>query len=412
MRTKPEILVLWRGFFPSSQEGFISGPTSPIAYEIFRRLASKGFKMTIICWHFSYEPHLETAGGIKIIRVKEPICKLLWEKVLGLKISVRALYEMMRRKISLLHIMGEPVWHGWSLFIAKLLRIPVLVSFLDAWYSMHIYEEETRGKGKNKTASFYLYLYRIIIPFLEKLYARCANMVTVVTKDLKNYYISHGIPESKVFVITNAASIPDIVEEKVLRLRNLYGLGESDTVIGYLGGVRKIHGVEVLLESFIFLAEKYQHMKLIYIGDGDDIGLLKSRIPEKLKDRVIFAGKVSYGEVPNYLSLIDCGFISWENNLAMSCGSPLKVFEYMAAKKPVIGGCTDHIKQIVKESGAGIFMKDRSTACAVEALTKFLNLSREDRIRFGENGYQYISNAHSWEIIANRYVEIYNGLIS
>jgi len=417
MKAKPEILVLWRGFFPSTEKGFISGPTSPIAYEIFRRIVSNSFTVTIICWHFSPQPYTDTVEGINIIRIKKPSCKYFNEQLWGLKMSTRALYEITRRKINLLHIMGEPIWHGWSLFMAKLSKIPTLMSFLDPWYPLYIYEEEMEGRKKGKIGLSHLIfnkktaLLQTVIPFLEKLYAKYANKVTVVTDDLKQYYISRGISEKKMFVISNATSIPNIKEEKVLSLKNVYGLNNSDTVIGYLGGIRKIHGAEVLLRSFIILAQKHKNIKLVYIGNGNDVGLLKSQIPEELKDKVIFIGKVSYKEVPNYLSLIDCGFISWENNLAMSCASPLKVFEYMAAKKPVIGGCTAHIKQIIEKNNSGIFMKNRTVECAIEALSKFINLPTREKIRLGENAYQYIYKTQTWDIIANKYVGIYNGLI-
>lgn len=408
MKNRISLLVVWRGFFPSLRQGFAPGPTSPIAYEIFRRIRDKACDVKIICWHSKSQPHRENVEEIEVARIKKPFFRRFSEQVLGLKMSARAVYEIVRRKVNLLHIMGEPVWHGWSLFIARLLRMPVVMSFLDAWYPLEIYEREPKG---NLKLPYLLFNREALIPFLEKLYAQYASKIIVVTDDLKRYYMSLGISERKIIVIPNAASIRNSEEQKLSILKDIYGLEEKDIVIGYLGGIRKIHGVEILIRSFVSLAMRYKDIKLIYIGDGVDLESLKSQRPKELENRIIFSGEVSYDEVPNYLCLIDCGFISWEDNLAMSCASPLKLFEYMAAKKPVIGGCTGQIREIIEKSNGGIFMRERTIGCAIDALERFINLPASEKGRLGENGYRYVIENHSWTIVAKKYEEVYKDLI-
>lgn len=416
MKTKRKILVVWRGYFPSFNKKFPKGPTSPVVYEIFRRVVNQGFDVTIICWHFDGQLFYELVDGINIIRVKSPYIKYIKEQLWGLKISFVAIWKLITEDIDLFHIVGEPIWHGWGIIIAKMLGISVVVSFLDAWYFLFNYENQILGKPKGKLGIFnHLFLNnRFVITFLEKFFAINADKMTVVTDDLKNYFINLGIPESKIHTIPNAATIYNLEKMKIDCLKSKHKLEKDEIVIGYLGSINRIHGVELLLTSFIKLCKKYEKIKLMFIGDGDSkyVEMLCLQIPADVKNKIIFTGKVDYLEVSNYVALIDCGFICWENTPAMSCASPLKLFEYLACGKPVVGGCTRHIQDVIKKSQAGIYIEKPTIEDVTNKLELFLNLSSDEKDKLAQNAKQFILENWNWDIVAGQYISIYNSFFN
>lgn len=90
-----------------------------------------------------------------------------------------------------------------------------------------------------------------------------------------------------------------------------------------------------LLEALAQLADL--PIRGLIIGDGNGLGWLRRRAAELgVADRVVFTGRIPYGEVPLYLRLMDIAMSTQTNNLPGQVRTTGKLPEYMAAERFIL----------------------------------------------------------------------------
>jgi glycosyltransferase involved in cell wall biosynthesis len=73
----------------------------------------------------------------------------------------------------------------------------------------------------------------------------------------------------------------------------------------YCGQLIERKGVHTLLEAFLGLTDEFPNAELVLVGEGPLRTSLESRVPARLKDRVIFAGFQSVDDLPRFFSTAD-----------------------------------------------------------------------------------------------------------
>lgn len=85
------------------------------------------------------------------------------------------------------------------------------------------------------------------------------------------------------------------------------------------------------LDLIEYIARSRSQWQLVFLGPvGTDISRLKAH------PNIHFLGRIDYSQLPHYMAHVDCFINPYKrDDIAESC-SPLKVFEYLAAGKPVV----------------------------------------------------------------------------
>ncbi len=162
---------------------------------------------------------------------------------------------------------------------------------------------------------------------------RSASAIVTVSSVFRDIVIDAGVPAERVHVIPNAvdarafAELPDGAATR-------RELGLDGVVIGYIGALNGWRRVDLLLDVF---ARRQLDASVLVIGAGRD----RPARERGADRRVRFVGNVPHADIPRYLACIDIAVIPHSN----SYGSPMKLFEYMAAGKavvvPALGPMTD-----------------------------------------------------------------------
>ncbi len=89
-------------------------------------------------------------------------------------------------------------------------------------------------------------------------------------------------------------------------------------------------GVDVLLRSFIQLAETQADVALLLLGDGSDRQAFEALVPESLNTRIRFLGHLPQGQLPEYFAAADLFVFSsrhdgWAVVLNEACGAGLPI---------------------------------------------------------------------------------------
>ncbi len=394
-----KVLVVYRGNLPSYGKEWRGKSIVGLLWEILTKL-KKEISFEIICFGYPGQPVKEEIKGMRIRRVVDKK-NIFGEFRTGFIISFLSMKILLQRKVDIFHIIGEPMWHAGGIFLAKILKIPVLLTFLDPWYPLSKYEFSLK-KHSLKQKIFYFFEVEFLAKYLEKIYSLLSDKITVVSKYIKEHLGKRGINKNKIEIIPNGVNIHLFNPEKFPHRFNY--------TIGYLGSLYSIRGIFKILEAFEIVKKQIPQAKLLYIGDGRDRKKLEKEIERKnLSDSVDITGRIPYPEVPQYLSKIDIGFIGWDNIEVMQGSSPLKLFEYLAMEKAVVGGTGGQIEEVLNK-GYGIHLEKLTPEKIAESIINLFK-NPEKIKKMGELGRKYVLKNHSWDIISERYYKIYKELL-
>ena len=82
------------------------------------------------------------------------------------------------------------------------------------------------------------------------------------------------------------------------------------------------------------------------IGDGPETENLCRLAQElNLQDHVYFTGAIAHRDIPSYVSLLDIAVQPAANEYCC----PMKILEYLALGKPLIGPRQENIQELVRE---------------------------------------------------------------
>lgn len=157
--------------------------------------------------------------------------------------------------------------------------------------------------------------------------------------------------ESADLVITTAQRLSDLIAEKreniiirnggevdyFAKVPEICLLEKKRPIVGYYGAIAEWFDVELLIES----ANKHPQWDFVIIGNVTcDISKAK-----KLSN-INFLGEVPYDELTSYLKEFDVCLIPFKLIELTLCTNPVKVYEYLAAGKPVVCTAMPEVKII------------------------------------------------------------------
>ena len=88
--------------------------------------------------------------------------------------------------------------------------------------------------------------------------------------------------------------------------------------------------------------------------------------------------------------------------------SPNKVFEYMAASRPIILAA-QAANDIVADAGCGITVPPGDPVALAQAIRDLRALTPEERARLGTNGRAYVEREHGMPGLVDRYLAVLEG---
>lgn len=200
--------------------------------------------------------------------------------------------------------------------------------------------------------------FQALAKFIERQNMKFADKVISINEGLREYTILMGATEEKTEVIRAGVDLERFVSDGRDEVRKKYGILDDDIVLFFMGWLYDFSGLkEVALE----LARcDNNHIKLLVVGKGDLWDALQEiRNNYGLEKRLIMVDWIPYEDVPKYLAASDICILPAHKNDIMKNIVPIKIYEYIAAGKPVIA---TELPGIMKEFGDnhGIFYVDNS----------------------------------------------------
>lgn len=191
--------------------------------------------------------------------------------------------------------------------------------------------------------------------------------------------------------------------------RRQLGLGPGRLVV-YTGKVHRDSGeVRLLVDAARRLPEDVT--LLIVGGRGDQVAALRERAAEQGPANVTFAGFVAPSEVAVYQAAADALVLYYPStDPLLDYRSPAKLWEYLAARRPVVSVDSRSLRRILEPGPAGVLVPPDDPGVLAEALVGVLDdPARADRL--AEAGGR-LAREHSWDARARQTLEFVERLRS
>lgn len=186
--------------------------------------------------------------------------------------------------------------------------------------------------------------------------------------------------------------------------RATHGLQDKFVVL-YAGA----HGMANDLEIFLGAAERLKdqpQIQFVLVGDGKEKENLVTRARNMCLENVHFHPPVPKEEMPEVLASTDVCVAILKPLHAFTTTYPNKVFDYMAAGRPIVLAIDGVIRQVVEEAKAGVFVPPGDPKSLAEAIL-LMEQNQEEGKRMGKAGRQFVERHYNraelakvmWEVI-------------
>lgn len=236
--------------------------------------------------------------------------------------------------------------------------------------------------------------------------------VTFITPVMKRYILKRlKFPENKTGIWSSGVNLalfdPDRLNAKKLeKLKESLKLGDS-FVFMYHGTIDTDRGILESIEAFSRVNARYPKTVFIIVGDGPLMTEVKELVNRlKLAKKVLIIGRVPYEEIKYFIALAQVGILAFPPNPLRETCSPIKLFEYIAMKKPVILTEISAHREVIPEALAFYIPSPDPKSIEngmIRAIEKAENIEQ-----MGERLRHLIERKFSWEAQAD---ELENFLI-
>ncbi len=380
-------------------------------HELARHLVRQGHQVTVIASPVSYLTGDETGMrvrkqtddlGVTIIRsytLPALHRSFIWRVFSFLSFMISSFINgLFVRKVDLVWGTTPPIFQGPTAWLlARLKGCPFLLEVRDLWPAFAV----AVGVLKNKC------LIRLS-EWLERFLYRHADQVIVNSPGYISHVQSHGAEH--VTLIPNGAD-PDMFDPdaKGLDFRQEHGL-EGHFVVLYAGAHGMSNDLDVVLEAAQLLLEE-PSIQIVLLGSGKEKPRLVAEAEERRLSNIHFLPPVPKSAMKTALAASDACLAILKPIELYKTTYPNKVFDYMAAGRPVILAIEGVIKEVVEEAQAGIAVPPGNPdelASAIRHLAENPEICRE----MGMNGRRTIETEFSRVELADKFTALLESMRS
>ncbi len=181
--------------------------------------------------------------------------------------------------------------------------------------------------------------------------------------------------------------------------RKRLGLRITGPIFSYVGSIKRIKGTDIILS----IAEQFPNIEFYFVGYVEES--YKS-VFKSLPKNVHLVGQYTRDENPLWLQASDLLLITHPDNLQSQ--SPMKLFEYMAAGKPILSSDLPNIREVLYGPGA-LYYKPEDSQNFARAIREYLN-NQELYKRSGRDNIKLVGQ-YTWEKRGINIAEFIRGVI-
>jgi glycosyltransferase involved in cell wall biosynthesis len=224
---------------------------------------------------------------------------------------------------------------------------------------------------------------------LENFFIRRIDLLITVGEKLRQHFDARGCRHS--VVVGNWKRLEDFSrsEQQNLEVRRRLGIPTGALVVAYITQLLKDRQIEELLQG----AAECPNVYVILGGRG----ILQAMVEQAAASnpRIIFVGFVSGKQIADYTCASDVVYYGFDlQNPNARFSAPNKLYEALAAGRPLITGDFGEIADVVREARCGIVLSKYAVTEVRDALAAMQK--PEVRQSFAENAQRFGASSMNW----------------
>lgn len=284
-----------------------------------------------------------------------------------------------------------------SWLLARLKRAPYVLEVRDLWPYFAIEVGVLRSRlliGMSR--------------WLERFLYRHADRVVVNSPGFIEHVRQRGAAE--VDLVPNGVDVtmfdPAQTGES---FRREHQLGD-EYVVMYAGAHGMSNDLQVVVEAADLLRDE-RGLDFVLVGDGKDKPALQAEVRTRGLDNVRFVPPVQKDRMPQALAAADACLAILKPIDAYRTTYPNKVFDYMAAGRPVLLAIDGVIRQVVEGAEAGVFVPPGDPAALADAVRR-LSANPQAGRAMGARGRRLVVQQFDRAITAEKMLTVFEAALS
>jgi glycosyltransferase involved in cell wall biosynthesis len=329
-----------------------------------------------------------------------PYAKNGWARALNwTSFAVTALATgLRRRRIDLVYASSPQLLAGLTGWVlARVKRVPFVFEVRDLWPKVLVEMGQLDPSSR---------IYSVLKGLERFLYRRAAAVV-VLAEGSRTEVIADGAAPGRVVFLPNGADPEDFqVDEARDALRRAYGM--EGIVFLYAGAHGPANGLNLVLDAAEEVRDTDRHVYFWLVGDGvNKQELIRDASRRKLSN-VLFRDPVPKREIPRLLAAADVGLhVLADVPLFRHGVSPNKLFDYMAAGRPVLTNTPGEVAGTVGKAGAGLAVAPQAISDGVREMA---SATPARRSAWGESGRAFVIRCRTRERLARQLEQLLDEL--
>ncbi len=354
------------------------GATGTRSYEMARRLVARGHRVTMICSDAQLPAPLKAARGVRrttidgielrIIPVAYTNEMRTRERVQSfLRFALRASVEAARTPADLVFASSTPLTIALPGIVGRVVRrAPMVFEVRDLWPEMPIAMGALRGR-----------LPIAVARAVEWIAYHAARHVIALSPGMADGVARRGVNRDRISVVPNGCDVEAFAVEEsagdAVRA-GVPGLVAGAPLVVYVGALGEMNDVGWLAEVAGALRPLAPDARFLVVGRGRDRDrvIARARAAGVLDETFFLHDPIAKRDVPALLAAATVSTALSAPVPEFEANSSNKLFDTLAAGRPVLINYGGWHRELLQRSGAGIVVPQGDVVAAAKALAALL----------------------------------------
>jgi len=242
---------------------------------------------------------------------------------------------------------------------------------------------------------------------LEGESAKKATLIVTVSKYSRNKIIQfYDVDKTKIRIVPNGVDLQRFKPVQGLEsIKRQIGIDSKFCVL-FVGRLIPRKGLRFLIEAAKHIVKEFKETIFVIVGDGPLKNHLMAYLKEiNLSGNFVFLGDVNENVLP---AVYNCADVLALPSIQEGLG--IVLLEAQAAAKPVVAFDVGGVSEAVVDKETGLLIKPDSCELADAILKLLSNWSLREKM--GKKGREFVSNNFSWDVCAQRMLQVYREALS
>jgi glycosyltransferase involved in cell wall biosynthesis len=300
----------------------------------------------------------------------------------------------LKNRYGLIHINNMPDILVFTGLLAKITGAKIILDLHDPMPEVFMTKYGTSEKSLSV---------RILI-FLERACIRFSDRIITTNIAFRDLFIERGCPPEKIDIVMNSPDDEIFTADSMDRLEPKQP--EKPFKVVFNGTIVERHGLDSAIDAILKLTEKIPNITFDIYGDGDFVEKIYDRVKSLgEKSAITYKGFVHVNELVKIISNADVGVIPNIRSVFTEINFPVRIFEYLILKKPIIAPNTRGIRDYFTQENLLLF--DPGNFDDLAEKIYFVYANPEKAREMVRKGYE-IYERHCWRIQKEVLLKIYD----